>query len=39
MPVTVHLPRYPLAFLPTPLHPLSRLGIPARPKPGPMILR
>lgn len=26
MPVTAHLPRYPLAFLPTPLHPLPRLS-------------
>lgn len=26
MPITTHLPRYPLAFLPTPLHPLPRLS-------------
>jgi D-cysteine desulfhydrase len=26
MPITAHLPRYPLAFLPTPLHPLPRLN-------------
>ena len=26
MSITAHLPRYPLAFLPTPLHPLPRLS-------------
>jgi D-cysteine desulfhydrase family pyridoxal phosphate-dependent enzyme len=26
MSITAHLPRYPLAFLPTPLHPLTRLS-------------
>ena len=26
MTLAAHLPRYPLAFLPTPLHPLPRLS-------------
>jgi D-cysteine desulfhydrase family pyridoxal phosphate-dependent enzyme len=30
MPITAHLPRYPLAFLPTPLHPLTRLSVQLR---------
>ena len=27
MTLAAHLPRYPLAFLPTPLHPLPRLSL------------
>lgn len=34
MSITAHLPRYPLAFLPTPLHPLTRLSAQLRDESG-----